>query len=179
MNGVTTRGDTHADGRLRVHVVSTSLQVWGAERSVLGLEPLLEVRGVALTLASPPGRLSNAWSAWDAPHAEFAVPGRTGLRPTGGGRPCVRALARDVARTGRRTRCPAQLAQDVDAVYSNSLWGHLDSARQNRVLGAPGLRHDLVAAARRVVVVARHTLAAQAEAAACMDRGLARAGAER
>ena len=40
--------------------VSTSPQVWGAERSLLGLAPLLEERGIELTLASPPGRFAEA-----------------------------------------------------------------------------------------------------------------------
>ena len=43
--------------RVRVLVVSTSPQVWGAERSLLGLAPLLGERGIALTLASPTGLL--------------------------------------------------------------------------------------------------------------------------
>ena len=146
MNGVATRRSDHAAGRLRVLVVSTSPQVWGAERSLLGLAPLLEEQGVRLALASPPGRLSEAWSALDLPHVEFAVPGRTGLRATGGGRPGVRELAREVASTGRSARRLAQLAREVDVVHSNSLWGHLDCAVAGRIARRPVVLelHDLV-----------------------------------
>jgi glycosyltransferase involved in cell wall biosynthesis len=50
------------------------------------------------------------------------------------------------------------------------------AARLNRLLGAPGLGHDLAAAARRVVT-ARHTLSARADAVAGVYRELARTGA--
>jgi glycosyltransferase involved in cell wall biosynthesis len=146
MNGIATRRGTRVGGRLRVLVVSTSPQVWGAERSLLALAPLLEERGVALTLASPPGSLSGAWSALDLPHVEFTPGPRFGLRATGGRRPGVRALAREVAETGRAARCLAKLAREADVVHSNSLWGHLDCAGAARIPRRPAVLelHDLV-----------------------------------
>ncbi len=146
MNGAALRRNGDAGGTLRVLVASTSPEVWGAERSLLGLAPLLEERGIRLSLASPRGGFSDAWSALGLPHVEFAVPSRSGLRATGGGRPGVRELAGEVASTGRSARRLAQLAREVDVVHSNSLWGHLDCAVAGRISGRPVVLelHDLV-----------------------------------
>jgi len=146
MNGAALRRNGDAGGALRVLVASTSPEVWGAERSLLGLAPLLEERGIRLSLASPRGGFSDAWSALGLPHVEFAVPSRSGLRATGGGRPGVRELAGEVASTGRSARRLAQLAREVDVVHSNSLWGHLDCAVAGRISGRPVVLelHDLV-----------------------------------
>jgi glycosyltransferase involved in cell wall biosynthesis len=146
MNGSAARPDPDPAGRLRVLVVSTSPRVWGAERSLLGLAPLLEERGIALTLASPPGALAEAWSALDLPHVEFAVLPRLGLRTAGDGRPGVRALGSEVVTTGRSTRRLARLARNSDVVHSNSLWGHLDCALAGRLARRPVVLelHDLV-----------------------------------
>ncbi len=146
MNGRAARPDPEPARRLRVLVVSTSPQIWGAERSLLGLAPLLAERGIALTLASPPGSLAEAWSALDFPHVELAAPTRLGLRTASDGRPGVRALASEVATTGRSARRLAQLARKADVVHSNSLWGHLDCALAGRMTRRPVVLelHDLV-----------------------------------
>src|SRR5271157_5234314 len=146
MNGKATRRDAAASGRLSVLVVSTSPQVWGAERSLLGLAPLLEERGIGLALASPPGRLAEAWSALGLPHVEFAAPVRQGLRTASGGRPGGRGLAREISSTVRSARSLAQLARGADVVHSNSLWGHLDCAVAGRIARRPVVLelHDLV-----------------------------------
>jgi glycosyltransferase involved in cell wall biosynthesis len=138
--------ERHPDRPLRVLAVSTSAQVWGAERSLLGLAPLLHARGVTVTLAAPPGHLSQAWVALGLPHVGFTAPDRLGLRTAGGGRPGVRALGREVADTGRGARRLAQLARDMDVVHSNSLWGHLDCAVAGRIARRPVVLelHDLV-----------------------------------
>ena len=146
MSGKSTRPDPGAPGRLSVLVVSISPEVWGAERSLLGLAPLLEEQGVALTLASPPGRLSEAWSSLGLPHVEFSAPDRLGLRADGGGRPGVRALSKEIASTARSARRLAQLARGADVVHSNSLWAHLDCAVAGRLARRPVVLelHDLV-----------------------------------
>lgn len=131
---------------LHVLVVSTSPSVWGAERSILALAPLLGARGIALTLASPPGQLAEAWSALGLPRTHFAPPGRAGLRTADDGRPGVSAVAREVAATGRNARRLARLARDVDIIHSNSLWAHLDCAVAGRIARRPVVLelHDLV-----------------------------------
>ena len=146
MNGNATRPVHCTPGRLSVLVVCTSPEVWGAERSLLGLAPLLEERGVALTLASPRGRLSESWSNLGLPHVEFAAPPRLGLRTAGGGRPGARALAKEIASSARSAGRLAKLARGADVVHSNSLWAHLDCAVAGRIARRPVVLeiHDLV-----------------------------------
>src|SRR5271170_6200629 len=114
MNGTAARPDKRPSRRVRVLVVSTSPQVWGAERSLLGLAPLLGERGIALTLASPPGLLSETWSALGLPHVALRAPDRLGLRTASDGRPGVRALLKETVITGRSARRLAHLARRVD-----------------------------------------------------------------
>ncbi len=133
-------------GMPRVLVVSTSAVVWGAERSLLGLAPLLENLGVTLTLASPPGALSAAWSAAGFPHIEFLVGDRHGLRDPDGGRPGPLVLVREVSETTRTALRLARLAKAFDVIHSNSLWAHLDCALAGRLARRPVMLelHDLV-----------------------------------
>lgn len=120
--------------------------VWGAERSLLGLAPLLGRLGVALTLASPSGAFSEAWSAAGFPHVEFPVADRRGLRDDDGGRPGPAVLAKEVAETLRTARRLARLAKAYDVIHSNSLWIHLDCALAGRMARRPVVLelHDLV-----------------------------------
>ena len=146
MNGSAAQCGPDQHGGLRVLVVSTSAQVWGAERSLLGLAPLLQERGIALTLASPSGQLSSAWSALGLPHVEFTVPPRLGLRTASDGRPGARALGSEIVATGRSAWRVARLAREADVVHSNSLWAHLDCALAGRIARRPVVLelHDLV-----------------------------------
>jgi glycosyltransferase involved in cell wall biosynthesis len=146
MSGDAARPDTDRFRRVRVLVVSTSPHVWGAETSLLGLAPLLQARGIALTLASPPGRFSERWSALGLPHFALDAPEHLGLRTSDDGRPGVRALARELATTGGSTRRLARLARNADAIHSNSLWTHLDCALAGRIARRPVVLelHDLV-----------------------------------
>jgi glycosyltransferase involved in cell wall biosynthesis len=120
--------------------------VWGAERSLLGLAPQFEELGVALTLASPPGALSEAWTAAGFPHVAFAFGDRHGLRDPDGGRPGARVLAAEVSETVGTARRLARLAKDFDLIHSNSLWAHLDCALAGRMANRPVVLelHDLV-----------------------------------
>jgi glycosyltransferase involved in cell wall biosynthesis len=129
-----------------VLVVSTSAVVWGAERSLLGLAPLLENLGVTLTLASPPGAFAAAWSAAGFRHVEFVVGDRHGLRDPDGGRPRARVLGREVSETTRTARRLARMAKAFDVIHSNSLWAHLDCALAGRLARRPVVLelHDFV-----------------------------------
>jgi glycosyltransferase involved in cell wall biosynthesis len=142
------RRDLDADPsrEVRVLVVSLSPQIWGAERSYLGLAPLLVGRGIALTLASPPGPFAEGWSALGLPHVALAAPERLGLRTAQDGRPGLAALLKEAATTAGSARRLARLARNVDAVHSNSLWSHLDCAVAGRMARRPVVLelHDLV-----------------------------------
>ena len=140
------RSDAEPSREVRVLVVSLSPQIWGAERSCLGLAPLLVRRGIAPTLASPPGPFAEAWSALGFPHVALAAPERLGLRTAQDGRPGLPALLKEVATTVGSARRLARLARDADAVHSNSLWSHLDCALAGRMARRPVVLelHDLV-----------------------------------
>jgi glycosyltransferase involved in cell wall biosynthesis len=146
MNGGMGRHDPECPGLVRVLVVSTSPQVWGAERSLLALAPPLQARGIALTLVSPAGALAQAWSALGLAHVELAAPARDGLRTAGDGRPGPLGLAREVVTTVRGARRLARLARRADVIHSNNLWGHLDCALAGRFARRPVVLelHDLV-----------------------------------
>jgi glycosyltransferase involved in cell wall biosynthesis len=133
-------------GSPSVLIVSTSPIVWGAERSLLGLAPLLRHRGVKLTLASPAGALSETWSAAGFPHIDFPFPDRHGLRDHDGRRPGPAALAKEVAETLRSARRLARLAKAFDVIHSNSLWAHLDGVLAGRMAHRPVVLelHDIV-----------------------------------
>ncbi len=127
-------------------VVSLSPMVWGAERSLLGLAPLLRQQGVTLTLASPLGALSEAWSVAGFAHVEFPVEDRHGLRDPDGGRAGALVLARELSETVRTARRLAGLANAFDVIHSNSLWVHLDCALAGRMAHRPVVLelHDIV-----------------------------------
>jgi D-inositol-3-phosphate glycosyltransferase len=120
--------------------------LWGSERSLLGLAPLLVQHGVEMTLASPAGALAEVWSAAGFAHIEFRFTDRQGLRADGGGRPGPFVLAKEVAETLRTARRLAHLAEAFDLIHSNSLWAHLDSALAGRMARRPVVLelHDLV-----------------------------------
>jgi glycosyltransferase involved in cell wall biosynthesis len=132
-------------GEPNVLVVSLSRTVWGAERSLLGLAPRIQQLGVALTLASPLGAFSEAWSAGGFPHIEFPVEDRHGLRDLDGGRPGPRALVGELSETVRMARRLARMAKAFDVIHSNSLWAHLDCALAGRLSRRPVVLelHDL------------------------------------
>ncbi len=146
MNGNEAGPPTTSGRTVRVLVVSASPLVWGAERSLLGLAPLLAQRGIALTLASPRGQMSEAWCALGLPHLEWAVAPRLGLRTASDGRPGPRALAKEISTTVQNARQLARMARQSDVIHSNSLWIHLDCALAGRLSRRPVVLelHDLV-----------------------------------
>ena len=131
-----------------VLVVSTSSLVWGAERSLLGMAPLLRQAGIELTLTSPSGAFAEAWLASGFAHIDFPVAARAGLRASDGSRPGLAALSREVAETVRTARRLARLSKPFDLIHSNSLWAHLDCALAGRLARRPVVLelHDLVRA---------------------------------
>jgi glycosyltransferase involved in cell wall biosynthesis len=132
---------------LRVLVVTSSRLVWGAERSILALAPLMEARGIQLTLGSPRGGdLVAAWASTGLPHVDLALPAHQGIRSPDGGRPGALALLAEGNATLEGARLVARACRPMDVVHSNSLWGHLDCALGGRLARRPVVLelHDLV-----------------------------------
>jgi glycosyltransferase involved in cell wall biosynthesis len=135
------------DDTLRVLVVTSSRVVWGAERSILGMAPLLRARGIELTLGSPGGGdLCEAWAATGLPRVDVPLPVHQGIRAAGGGRPGPGALAGELRATAAGARMVARASRPMDVIHSNSLWGHLDCVLGGRLAGRPVVLelHDLV-----------------------------------
>jgi len=142
-------GTVGLDDRVRVLMVTTSRQVWGAERSVLAIAQPLEKLGIDVVLGSPPGGdLEAAWRGLELPHVPLELPIHAGIRTggEGGGRPGPRALATEARATIRTAYAVARTARPMDVVHSNSLWGHLDCALAGRLARRPVVLelHDLV-----------------------------------
>lgn len=135
---------------LRVLLVSQSADVWGAERAVLDLVPLLEERQVRLVLAGPPpGPFRAAWAAAGQESVDLVLPHHRGVRHATmpGRRAAPLALARETTVVGRSALAIARRARQFDLVQSESLWGHLETAVGGRLAGRPVIMqtHDLVA----------------------------------
>lgn len=131
-------------------MVSHSAGVWGAERSVLALAPLLASRGVDLVLAAPGGgAFEQAWGAMGMEFAPLRLLEHRGIRSTDGGRPHPASLIREAAVVARSATRIALLARSrrVDLIHSNSLWSHLECALAGHLVRRPAVLelHDLVA----------------------------------
>lgn len=135
---------------LRVLLVSQSAEVWGAERALLDLVPLLEERQVKLVLAGPPlGPFRTAWAAAGLQSVDLVLPPHRGVRhEPSGERASPLALTREATVVGRSAVAIARCARRFDLVQSESLWGHLETAVGGRLARRPVIMqaHDLVAA---------------------------------
>lgn len=138
-----------AHDRLRVLLVTTSRQVWGAERSMLALAPLLAGYGIDVTLGSPSGGdLEAEWHALGLARVPLDLPVHAGIRPedNANGRPSAAALATEVLTTARTALLVARAARPFQLIHSNSLWTHMDTALAGRLSRRPVVieLHDLV-----------------------------------
>jgi glycosyltransferase involved in cell wall biosynthesis len=133
---------------VRVLVVDHSAAVWGAERSLLDLAPLLRARGIELSLASPPGVLARAWAEAGLPHLPCPPPARGGLRRADGSGRRLPApeLARVAAGVGGAAVRLARQARGFDVVQSHSLWANVEVVLAGRLARRPTVLdlHDLV-----------------------------------
>ncbi|MET0415690.1 MAG: glycosyltransferase family 4 protein [Actinoplanes sp.] len=119
----------------RVLVVEYGAGLWGAQRYLLRLRPLLQKYGIELILAAPPG--SALAEAWQADNGRwFALPelGERGVRgPAGGLSP--RLVLGELRRTWRSIVNLARAARsaDVHIIHGNSHWTHLEVALAGRL----------------------------------------------
>lgn len=164
------------DRPLRVLMVSRATGLWGAERRILSLAPLLHERGLTCILAAlPETPLARAWIDAGFSFRPLRLLPNTGLRRPDGRRPGVVSLAHDVGVTLSSARRIARLARDSDLMWSNSLGAHLEVALAARLarrpavlhlhdIVAPGLGRKVLAAA---VLMAGHAIALTEAVAAC------------
>lgn len=150
-----TSGDSRATNVL---VISHVANVWGAQRRLLDLAPLLREERIVLTMASPIGELSDRWQAAGLPHQELDLPEHHGVRGGDGRRPSGPALARELTAVARSSAVIARRARRFDLVQSHSLWAHLETAAAGRLARRPVVLdlHDIVSpgTGRRVLGLA-------------------------
>src|SRR5690349_9018312 len=104
------RRATRSDG-CRILIVEQGEGLWGAQRYLLRLAPLLLDRGIEQILAAPAdSATAAAWRAAGYRHAVLPVPPDRGLRRPDG-RLSPKLAIREVARTVRSAGQTARLAR--------------------------------------------------------------------
>jgi glycosyltransferase involved in cell wall biosynthesis len=127
---------------LKVLVVDQAKGVWGAQRYLLRLAPLLRERGVELTLAGSHSlELHQAWldSGFSAVHLEAPID--RSIR--GSGRPSLAGMAREGGKSLLVARRIAALMRSgrYDALWANGHWTHLDASVAGRLSRRPVVLH--------------------------------------
>ncbi len=124
-------------------IVEQGEGLWGAQRYLLRLAPLLEARGVEQILAAPSdSALGAAWTASGRRHVVLASPDDRRVRSESG-RINPFLAAREVARTLRLAWQTARLARrhGVTAIHANSHWSHLESVLAGGIARKPVILH--------------------------------------
>ncbi len=138
---------TFLDASLSVLVVSHVENMWGAERRLLDIAPLLASEGVVLTLASPPGELADTWVATGANWLPLKLKAHQGLRAPGSRkRPGAGALVKEASAVVSSSLAIARLAKSFNLIQSHSLMAHLEVALAGILTRRPVILdlHDIV-----------------------------------
>jgi glycosyltransferase involved in cell wall biosynthesis len=156
---------------VQVLVIDQARGVWGAQRYLLRLAPLLHERGVELTLAGPRSlELHQAWLDAGLRAVHLDAPVERSIRNAG--RPGVAGIVREAGNGLQAARRIARLARDggYDVLWANGHWTHLDTGVAGKMSRTPvvlhlheeavpglgrGLRSAAVLAATRTVAVSR------------------------
>lgn len=150
---------------LSMLIVSHATGVWGAERRLLDVAPLLREHGIRTTLACAPGPLADTWVSAGHQWACLDTGQRNGLRRPGGRqRPKISSVISDITATFGAALETARLARPFDLVQSHSLTSHLEVALAGRLSRRPVVLdlHDMVTEGlgRRVLGLAARTASA-------------------
>lgn len=127
---------------LSVLVLDQAKGVWGAQRCLLRLAPLLRERGVRLTLAGPRSlELHSAWQEAGFEAVHLGLPVDRAIRRSG--RPRVTAIGREGGRSLVAVRLIAELIRSggYDAVWANAHWIHLEAGIAGRICRTPVMLH--------------------------------------
>lgn len=129
--------------RLRVLVLDQGFGLWGAQRYLLRLAPLLAEEGITMVLASPPElELHREWTDAGLEAHACAFPISRNIRGRRH-RPHLAHLVREATRVPTSARRVAELATrtGADVLWANSHWLHLDTALAGRLAGLPSVLH--------------------------------------
>lgn len=140
---VNRNGSTRRTGIVRVLAIDAGHGLWGAQRVLLRLAPLLAERGFELILASPPDRaLAHAWLASGLPAVTIEDSGARSIRRDGDTGPVSATRALRTAfgvRHAVRGIVEAARSTGADLLLANSHWSHLDAALAGRRGDVPAI----------------------------------------
>ena len=128
---------------LKVLVLDQAKGVWGAQRYLLRLAPLLQELGADLTLAGPRSlELHDAWrqAGFDAVHLD--IPTERDIRDQGH-RPTISGIVREGRGGVRVARMIARMVREggYDAIWANAHWVHSDATLAGRMCRTPVVLH--------------------------------------
>lgn len=127
---------------LRVLAIDIGDGIWGAQRYLMRMATGLRDLAVDMVLAAPSDSpLRRLWSEQGLGSVSAELPtgrnirtaGRVRMLPLAGAALTVPAGVRALARLVRR--------EDIDVVWANSHWIHLDAALAGRIAGIPAVLH--------------------------------------
>jgi glycosyltransferase involved in cell wall biosynthesis len=127
---------------LNVLVLDQARGVWGAQRYLLRLAPLLREHGIELFLGCPAElELYDAWRAAGFVAFDLDLPIIRSIRNDG--RPRMSDIVREAASGLRAAGLIATLAvrNHVDAIWANAHWIHVEASLAGRLTGKPVVLH--------------------------------------
>ncbi|MBP1819476.1 glycosyltransferase family 4 protein [Mycobacterium sp. OAE908] len=127
---------------LRVLVLDQARGVWGAQRYILRLAPLLRQAGVELVLGGPRSvELHGVWRAAGFVAVDLDLTVDRNIRTEG--RPTPSGLANEGRDGVRMARLIADVARagDYDAIWANAHWTHAEASVAGRICRKPVVLH--------------------------------------
>lgn len=159
----------------RVLIIEQGAGLWGAQRYLLRLAPLLEARGFQQILAAPHAcATAHAWRATGRPQVDLEIPSERTVRDEDGAISVTLSL-REAARTLGVARRIASLVRrtGADIIHANSHWSHGEAVIASRLARRPVVLHlheeneqDMVGRLRGLAVLGADASLAVSEAVA-------------
>jgi glycosyltransferase involved in cell wall biosynthesis len=166
-----------------VLIIEEGEGLWGAQRYLLRLAPLLEARGFHQVLAAPPASATTqAWRQAGHLHVDLAVPANRGVRAANASLSPKLAL-RELGRTIDAGRHIARLVRSThaDIIHANSHWSHFEAVLASKLTGRPAVLHlheesapDVIGKLRTLAVLGSAAAIAVSEAVASSLPAIAR-----
>lgn len=124
-------------------IVEQGEGLWGAQRYLLRLAPLLEARGIEQVLAAPQeSALGAEWASTGRKHVILPSPDDRAVRNASGRLNPLLAI-REVLRTLKLSWLTARLArrEGADIIHANSHWSHLEAVLAGKLARKPVVLH--------------------------------------
>jgi glycosyltransferase involved in cell wall biosynthesis len=137
-----TDGRAMTSRQLNVLVIDQARGVWGAQRYLLRLAPLLREYGVELTLAGPRSlELHRVWreAGFEAIHLDLPI--ERNIRDSG--RPTLSGILAEIRNVVASARLISMLVRGggYDALWANGHWTHVEATLAGRVCRKPVVLH--------------------------------------